>query len=238
VRLLLFDIDGTLILSRGAGRRAVKAALEAVYGSAGSIDGYNLGGKTDQRIVFDVMESTGLPREAVRARLDDFFEAYARGLVEAIGDGSGVSLLPGVRALVESLSGADGVLLGLVTGNIEEGARIKLAPTGLWPHFPVGAFGSDHIDRRQLPSLAARRAHALVGYPFRPDEVLVIGDTPLDIDCARAFGAVAVAVGTGFHPRDELLAEQPDLFFDDFSDAPAVAEALLRATHRARRPLP
>jgi len=232
VRLLLFDVDGTLIMTRGAGRRAVKAALEQVYGSGGSIDSYNLGGKTDQRIVFDVMESCGLSRDAVRERLDEFFEAYARGLAEEIGDGQNVTLLPGVEALVRQMAATEDVMLGLVTGNIEEGARIKLAPTGLWPYFPIGAYGSDDIDRRRLPSLAARRAHALVGHPFRPDEVLVIGDTPLDIDCARAFGAVAVAVATGFHKRDELLGEKPDLFFDDFSAVDDVAAALLSVSYR------
>jgi len=227
VRLLLFDVDGTLLTARGAGRRAVKAALERVYGTGGTIDQYDLRGQTDQRIVFDVLEAAGLPREAVRERLDDFFETYARGLVEEIGDGRNVVTLPGVASLIPRLDQTHGVLLGLVTGNIEEGARIKLAPTGLWPYFPIGAFGSDDVDRRRLPSLAARRAHALVGYSFRPEEVLVIGDTPFDIECARAFGAVSVAVATGYHTRAELLGGRPDLLFDDFSDVERAATALL-----------
>jgi len=227
VRLLLFDIDGTLLHARGAGRRAVKAALERVYGTVGAIDRYDLGGKTDQRIVFDVLEAAGLTREAVRERLDDFFEDYARGLVEEIGDGRNVVTLPGVLALIERLHGTQNALLGLLTGNIEEGARIKLTPPGLWSYFSVGAYGSDDVDRRRLPSLAARRAHALVGYEFRPDEVLVIGDTPLDIDCARAFGAVAVAVATGQHSRADLLTHGPDLLFDDLSDVEGVVDALL-----------
>ncbi len=229
MRLLLFDVDGTLLSARGAGRRAVKTALELVYGTGGAIDGYDLRGKTDQRIVFDVMESAGLSREAVKERLDDFFEAYARGLVEEIGDGRNVATLPGVASLIRRLGETQGALLGLLTGNIEEGARIKLAPTGLWSYFQIGAFGSDDADRRRLPSLAARRAHAFVGYPFRPEEVLVIGDTPLDIDCARAFGAVAVAVATGYHTRAELLKHGPDLLFDDFSDVDRAAAALLSA---------
>jgi phosphoglycolate phosphatase-like HAD superfamily hydrolase len=117
--------------------------------------------------------------------------------------------------------------LGLVTGNIEGGARIKLGPTGLWPRFPVGAYGSDHMDRRRLPSLAARRAHALLGTAFAPRDVVVIGDTPHDIDCARAFGAVAVAVATGQYPRAELLAERPDHFYEDLSDVETVLAALV-----------
>jgi len=234
VRLLLFDIDGTLLHARGAGRRAVKAALERVYGTVGAIDRYDLGGKTDQRIVFDVLEAAGLTREAVRKRLGDFFEDYARGLVEEIGDGRNVVTLPGVLALIERLHGTQNALLGLLTGNIEEGARIKLTPPGLWSYFSVGAYGSDDVDRRRLPSLAARRAHALVGYEFRPDEVLVIGDTPLDIDCARAFGAVAVAVATGQHSRADLLTHGPDLLFDDLSDVEAVLDALLSTKRNSR----
>ena len=118
-------------------------------------------------------------------------------------------------------------MLGLVTGNIEEGARIKLLPTGLWPHFRVGAYGSDHMDRRRLPSLAARRAHALVGHTFAPTDVVVIGDTPHDIDCARAFGAVAIAVSTGQYTRAALLAEHPDHLFDDLADVERVLETVL-----------
>lgn len=227
MRLLLFDVDGTLLMARGAGRRALKAALLSVYGTSGAIEQYDLRGKTDQRIVFDLMGASGLAIESVRERLDDVFELYARGLAEEVGDGRGVVTLPGVAQLIRRLHATDGVLLGLLTGNIEEGARIKLGPTGLWPYFPVGAFGSDHADRRLLPSLAARRAHALVGHAFGPADVVVIGDTPLDIECARAFGATAVAVATGNYPRGELMGGRPDLYFDDLSDVDHVSRMLL-----------
>ena len=226
-RLILFDIDGTLLLARGAGRRALTAALRDVYGTAGDMDGYNLGGQTDPRIVFDVLEAAGLAREHVHARIDDCFEAYARGLAAEIGDGRDVITLPGIADLVRRLHGDAGVLLGLLTGNIEAGARIKLEPTGLRPYFRLGAYGSDHHDRRQLPSLAVRRAHALVGVPFSPDQVLVIGDTPRDIECARHFGAVAVAVATGQYTREALEAEGPDLLFDDFADVESALRQLL-----------
>ena len=227
MRLVLFDVEGTILTARGAGRRALAAALSLVYGTDGNIERYDLRGRTDPRIVFDLMEGARLTREAVRERLDDCFEAYARRLAAEIGDGSGVVTLPGVAELVRRLAGDAGALVGLLTGNIEEGARIKLEPTGLRPYFRVGAYGSDHLDRRQLPLLAARRAQALVGIGFRPDEVLVIGDTPRDIDCARHFGAVAVAVATGLYPRHELEAEQPDLLFDNFSDVDAALSELL-----------
>ncbi len=227
MRLVLFDIDGTLVLTKGAGRRALGAALLRVYGTTGLIDGYDFRGKTDPRIVADLMGAAGLAPDVIHAGLSDCFEAYARGLVGEIGDGECVTLLPGVADLVRRLDAAEGVVLGLLTGNIEEGARIKLAPTGLWPYFRTGAYGSDHGDRRRLPSLAARRAQALTGHTFRPEDVLVIGDTPLDIECARAFGAVAVAVATGFHPYAELEAEEPDLLFESFAEFETAAARLL-----------
>jgi phosphoglycolate phosphatase-like HAD superfamily hydrolase len=173
------------------------------------------------------MSAEGWEPARVKERLDAFFEVYVAGLTTEIGDGRNVITLPGVAALVERLDQSTVAVQGLVTGNIEEGARVKLLPTGLWPRFQIGAFGSDHMDRRRLPSLAARRAHALLGTAFSPREVIVIGDTPHDIDCARAFGAVAVAVATGQHSRDELLAERPDLFFDNLGDVDKVLAALL-----------
>lgn len=227
MKLVLFDVDGTLITSRGAGRRAMRAALERVFGAAGGIDQYDLRGRTDTRIVHDVMGALGWEPARVKERLDDFFEAYLGGLTSEIGDGRDVVTLPGVPAVVERLAQSPDAVLGLVTGNIEEGARIKLLPTGLWPHFRVGAYGSDHVDRRRLPALATRRAHALVGYAFAPTDVVVIGDTPHDIDCARAFGAVAVAVTTGQHTRDELLVDRPDHLFDDLGDVERVLEVIL-----------
>jgi phosphoglycolate phosphatase len=229
VKLVLFDVDGTLITSRGAGRRAMKVALERVFGVSEGIDQYDLGGRTDTRIVHDVMSALGWEAARVKERLDDFFEAYAAGLTTEIGDGRHVVTLPGVAAVVERLARSADAVLGLVTGNIEEGARIKLAPTGLWPHFRVGAYGSDHMDRRRLPSLAARRAHALLGQVFAPPDVVVIGDTPHDIDCARAFGALAVAVATGQHSRAALLAEAPDVLLDDLGDVDRVLDAIKAA---------
>jgi phosphoglycolate phosphatase len=205
----------------------MRTALERVFGAAGGIDLYDLGGRTDTRIVHDVMGALGWEPARVKERLDDFFEAYLGGLTSEIGDGRHVVTLPGVSAVVARLAQSPEALLGLVTGNISEGARIKLLPTGLWPHFRVGAYGSDHMDRRRLPSLAARRAQALVGYPFAPTDVMVIGDTPHDIDCARAFGAVAVAVTTGQYTRAELLADRPDHLFDDLADVDKVLEAVL-----------
>jgi phosphoglycolate phosphatase-like HAD superfamily hydrolase len=114
--------------------------------------------------------------------------------------------------------------VGLLTGNIEAGARIKLGPTGLWPRFRLGAYGSDHADRTRLPRVAAERAEALVGRPFSGRDTVIIGDTPRDIGCARAFGARAIAVATGWHTAQDLAAHAPDHVFADFSaQDPALA---------------
>jgi phosphoglycolate phosphatase-like HAD superfamily hydrolase len=226
VRLFLFDIDGTLVTARGAGRAAFGRALLKTYQTTGPIEDYDFRGKTDQRIVWDLMRGAGLDDARIAAGQLACFEAYVGELETLLGDGARVSVMPGVRELVRALAAREDALVGLLTGNIEPGARVKLRPTGLLELFRVGAFGSDHIDRRRLPAIACERAHRLIGRRFDFAEVTIIGDTPLDIDCARACGAVAVAVATGFHPADELQACAPDHFFVDFSDVDAALTAL------------
>jgi phosphoglycolate phosphatase len=226
VRLFLFDIDGTLVTARGAGRLAIGHALAATYGTAGALEAYDFRGKTDQRIVWDLMRGAGLDDARIAAGLSACFAAYVADLERLIGDGARVTIMPGVGELVRALAARGDAVVGLLTGNIEPGARVKLRPTGLWPLFRVGAFGSDDMDRRRLPAIACERAHRLTGRRFAFEEVTIIGDTPLDVDCARACGAVAVAVATGFHPAEDLKACAPDLFFADFADVPATLAAL------------
>ena len=227
MRLFLFDVDGTLVSARGAGRRAIGRALEAVYGATGPIATYDFRGKTDPQIVFDLMGAAGLSAVDITEHLPHFYDRYVEDLRDEIRLGGGVALMPGVAELVRRLSErADGVL-GLLTGNIEAGAKIKLGPTGLLPHFRVGAYGSDAADRDRLPAVAALRAENLAGRAISPERVAIIGDTPLDIACARAFGARAVSVATGGHRMEELAAHAPDFLFADFADVDAVLAALL-----------
>jgi phosphoglycolate phosphatase len=227
VRLYLFDIDGTLVSARGAGRIALTSALVKTFGTAGAIDTYDFRGKTDPRIVLDLMQAAGVPEHDIHIRLDSCFDAYVRELDALVGDGERVQVMPGIAEVVCALAARDDdALVGLLTGNIEAGARVKLRSTGLWPLFRVGAFGSDDIDRRRLPAVACERARALLDRDFPFDRVVIIGDTPLDVDCARACGAVAVAVATGHHVADELSACAPDLLFTDFSDVAGALAAL------------
>jgi phosphoglycolate phosphatase-like HAD superfamily hydrolase len=228
MRLFLFDVDGTLVTARGAGRRAIGEALRQTYGTAGDVEHYDFRGKTDPRIVFDLMRGAGIADDAIERGLSACFDAYTRELERQIGDGSRVIVLPGIAEVVRALSTRDDALVGLLTGNIEAGARVKLRPTGLFPLFRVAAYGSDSMDRRKLPAIACERARRVTGSDFSFDRVTIIGDTPLDVDCARACGAVAVAVATGFHLHAELAACAPDLLFTDFSDVSAAVAALTR----------
>src|SRR2546427_3417457 len=196
VRLFLFDVDGTLVSVRGAGRTAFARALEETYGTAGTIDRYDFRGRTDLRIVHDLMTEAGLDLERIRARVDQCFQAYVRELTKIIGDGSRVQVLPGVAEVVRRLGARPDAVVGLLTGNIEAGARIKLEPTGLWPLFRGGAYGGDDADRRRLPAIVRERARRL-GHDFTFDRVTIIGVTPLDLECARSGGAEAVVVPTG-----------------------------------------
>src|SRR3989449_6629081 len=175
------------------------------------------------------MAAAGVDAGRIRARLDDCFQAYVRELTRLIGDGSRVRVLPGVAEVVRRLGARPDALVGLLTGNIEAGARIKLEPTRLWPLFRVGAYGGDDADRRRLPAIACARARGL-GHDFTFDRVTIIGDTPLDVECARSCGAVAVAVATGQHAADELATCGPDLLFGDLSDVDGVVAHLTGVT--------
>jgi phosphoglycolate phosphatase-like HAD superfamily hydrolase len=230
VRLFLFDIDGTLILARGAGREAFNRALLEIFGTLGPGEaGYDFRGMTDLRILHDLMAAAGFDAADIAARAERFFAAYVRELTDVIGDGRRVNVLPGVRDLVRALASRDDALVGLLTGNVEGGARVKLAPTGLWPFFRLGAYGGDHADRRELPAIACARARAIAGREFSFDRVTIIGDTPLDVDCARACGARAVAVATGFYAYGDLEHCRPDLIFEDLADVSRVLSVLTAA---------
>ena len=228
MRLFLFDVDGTLIHAHGAGRIAFTRALTEVYGTAGPADAYDTRGKTDLEIVFDLLRASGVGDEVIRDRLAAYHEAYSRNLEALIANGHPVDVMPGIAELIRRLSARQDALVGLLTGNVESGARAKLRPTGLLPYFRVGAFGSDDADRRRLPAIARQRACALTGYDFAFQQIVIIGDTPLDVDCARACGALCAAVATGQHTYDELASCSPDMLFTDFSDVEAALHALTR----------
>lgn len=227
MKLLLFDIDGTLIRSSGAGRDAMKLALQDVYGQSGPIAKYKMDGKTDSRIVRDLMTAVGLSDDEIDAGLTAVYTQMAVHAEKVYGDHK-VMPCVGVHELLEALVARDDILLGLVTGNTAQTAPLKLAAGGIAPSlFKVGAYGSDRMDRNRLPALAMERATALTKYPFMGQNTVVIGDTPADILCARAGETTAVVVATGWHSIDTLLPYQPDHLFENFKDTDAVLAALL-----------
>ena len=228
MRLLLFDIDGTLVLTGGAGSRAMTRAFAETHGLEDALQKVDLAGRTDRIIMRDALTHAGRDHEDVD--LDEFRVAYCSALREEIQKpGTGRrGLLPGVRPLLDALAARDDVRLALLTGNFRASAEIKLAAFGVWDYFSWGAFADDAIERDDLIRIAHARHETEHGWLIEPDAVVVIGDTPHDIRCARAGGAKAVAVATGNYDLEALRGHQPDALFADLSDTAAVLDVLLR----------
>ncbi len=232
MHLVLFDIDGTLLNSHGAGRRAMKVALERVYGTAGNLDRYNMAGKTDRRIIFDVLTAAGLTPEDVSARFAAYVEVYVRTLAQIVREHPPTPL-PGAHLLVERLARRPDIILGLLTGNLPEGARIKLKSAGFDPDlFRVSAYGSDALDRDHLPPIALERARSELGHTFRDKHIVIVGDTPLDIQCSRTVNAKSVAVATGPYPMEVLAQHRPDVLLPDLSDVERAEAAILNGSEQ------
>ena len=225
-KLVLFDIDGTLVLTGGAGLRAMNRALEAVFGHANGLDGIPVAGRTDWAILAEAVRRYG--RTLDGGLLADLQERYVANLAEEIqhpGQGR-KAVMPGVREILDELERRDDVFTGLLTGNFEEGARVKLGYFDLWRYFRCGAFGGDAADRNALVPFAIERARAC-GLPDIDDrDVLVVGDTPHDVMCAHVAGAVAVAVATGSSSVEELRATGAEYVFEDLSNAEAFLQLL------------
>ena len=228
-RLVLFDIDGTLLLSAGAGRRAITTAVAAHVPDGARIADIRFDGKTDPQIVVELLAAAGDPVPGEPGRVAEVLEAYVVHLESDLAvNGHRSRLMPGVPALLDALEAAPDALLGLLTGNVVRGAELKLRAAGLDPaRFLVGAFGSDHARREALPPIAARRAEPHFGRIPCGSEVVIIGDTPADVRCAEAIGARTVAVATGGFSTEELAAAGADLVFRDFSDVERAREAIL-----------
>lgn len=227
-RLVLFDIDGTLLWSDGAGRRAIHRALIEIFGETGPAD-HRFDGKTDPQIVRELMRSVGHDDSVIDQRMNQLFARYVVCLREELRNPSHqAKALPGVLPLLEVLARRDDVAIGLLTGNLVEGARAKLEAVGIDPDvFVVGAYGTDHELRPELPAIAQQRACDLLGTAIAGGDIVIIGDTPADMECGRDVGARAIGVTTGRYSRDELMASGAVAVFDDLSDTDAVVDAIL-----------
>jgi phosphoglycolate phosphatase-like HAD superfamily hydrolase len=217
-KLVLFDIDGTLVLTGGAGLRAMNRACEDLVGHAEALAGIPVAGRTDRIILADVARQ--IQRELDEDLLVTLRDRYVAHLAEEIAHrGHGTkAVLPGIRELLDALSARDDVFLGLVTGNFEAGAKIKLEHFDLWRYFRCGAYADDAADRNALVPFAVERARACGLTPLDAGHVLVVGDTPHDVACARVVGAVAVGVATGGCSADELRASGADVVFEDLAE--------------------
>lgn len=229
MKLLLFDIDGTLIHSNGAGKQVMALALQDVFGTTGPIDSYNMGGKTDTRIVTDLMGAAGVAAAIIEAKLPNLFARMVFHGQTVFDQGNGsASPCPGVESLLNALQGRYDFMLGLVTGNIERMAPLKIAAAGLDPSlFRVGAYGSHHIDRNHLPAIAMKQATQLTNLQFAGHNTVIIGDTPLDIQCARAAGAIAIAVATGRYSSTTLNQYKPDILLHNLADTDTILQMLM-----------
>ena len=218
MKLVLFDIDGTLLSCGPQVRPLFAGALMEVFGTTGAIDAYDFTGRTDPGIVLDLVRGAGVPDAVVREGLLRMRELYT-GRLERSLDRAGMRLLPGVVEILERLSGREDVVLALLTGNWEPGAKAKLSRFGLEGYFPFGAFGCDGIERSDLPPVALDRAERATGRRFRPEEVLIVGDSIHDVSCAHAHGIPCLAVETGRTPGDTLRAVGADWVIPDLRQA-------------------
>ena len=216
IRLILFDIDGTLLNSKGLGRAAKTVAMQRIFGTDGDVASFPFGGKTDRHILVETLKSSGITAATIDERMDEYEQVFASEMAGLAGQYQ-VEALPGALQLVQRLRQVDGLLLGIITGNASTTAPVKLRAGGFDPAwFTLGAYGNESAMRDDLAHLALERARA-IDSSIRPEETLVIGDTAMDIACARAIGAVAVAVRTGFETAEALEAARPDAMLDDLT---------------------
>ena len=222
-KLFLFDIDGTLLTSGGAGERALRLGFRDRFGIDDDLSSIEIAGRTDSGIVREMLAAHRLP--ATPENIAAFLDGYLHHLAQEIPRTPG-RLLPGILPLLDALQPRADIVLALLTGNLARGAEIKLRHYGVWHYFEFGAFADDHHDRNQLGPFAQARARAQRGIEFPPERIFVLGDTPHDIACARAIGAKAIAIATGRFSQADLAAQTPDFLFEDLGDLDAVLAAI------------
>jgi len=222
-KLILFDIDGTLLTSGGAGEQALRLALKDRFGHDDDLKTVELAGRTDSGIARRILEKHGTP--ATPENISLFLDGYLGHLAVELKKHKGF-LMPGILKLLEALKKRPHLVIALLTGNLSRGAEIKLTHYGIWQFFEFGAYADDHHDRNELGRFARARALEKHGVEFPPENIYVIGDTQHDIDCGRVFGAKTVAIATGNFSREQLAAHHPDYLFDDLSDIDGVMAKL------------
>jgi phosphoglycolate phosphatase len=222
--VLLFDIDGTLLSTGGAGRRAIERTFAEQYGRADACSGFRFDGMTDRGIVRKAL--TAIDMEPTEQAIDDVLAAYVAVLEDEVARSPHYRVHEGMERAIDAALARSGVAVGLGTGNIREGARVKLSRAGIYECFSFGGFGSDHEHRPTLIGIGARRGAARLGAPVEECRVVIIGDTPSDVAAARAIGAESVCVGTGSFTPGALLECGATVAFENLA-VPGALEALL-----------
>lgn len=227
-KLVLFDIDGTLLHTHGAGRRAIHAALLHEVGALAPDSRVRFDGKTDPQIVRELLQEAEHADRENGDRIAAVCRRYVDLLALELEAGTcSTTVYPGITALLDGIERRQDAILGLLTGNVADGARLKLSAAGIAPdRFRVGAFGSDHHDRARLPAIAAERAAPLMGHRPAGAEIVILGDTPADMTCGLGVGARAIGVATGSYPSAELRAAGAFAVFEDFADTAPVLHAI------------
>jgi phosphoglycolate phosphatase len=224
-RLVLFDIDGTLVTDDGASRQAFARGLAAVYGFHGDVRRYDFAGRTDPQIARMILCDDGWSESDVDSRLSVLWQHYLEGL--ARNAPGRIRALAGVPALLDAAHGHAQLTVALLTGNIEPGARIKLGAVALNHFFPFGAFGSDSPNREELPPIAVERAGRASGHAFQGSDVVIIGDSIYDVRCGVPHGATTIAIASGKTSAEKLKAENPDYFFESAEERERILEAIV-----------
>jgi phosphoglycolate phosphatase-like HAD superfamily hydrolase len=227
MKLVCFDIDGTLISTDGAGRRAIHRALVDELGTAGPIDTFRFDGRTDGEIVRRLAEAAGLvPDDAMVTGVLDRYVSYLPE--ELARPGHVTTVHPGIPEVLDAVEARADCVLALLTGNVPGGAALKLRAAGIdFARFQLGAYGSDHHVRGELPAIAQRRVQEMLGHRVEGADIVIIGDTPADVQCGRGVGARAIGVATAHYTVEQLQAAGADAVFRDLADTPRVMEAIL-----------
>jgi phosphoglycolate phosphatase-like HAD superfamily hydrolase len=223
VKLILFDIDGTLISSGGAGTRALNKSFNEIFSIPDGFQGVRMAGRTDIEIMKEGMRRHNINPEAklVKRMVDGYIYHLGKEI-----HNNGRHLKPRIKEILSRLKEMEGVYLGLLTGNLEKGARIKLEPFGINLYFPFGAFGSDDEDRNRLLPIALKKFSDIYNVSLKPEDSIVIGDTPRDVACSKPYGALSVVVATGPYSFEELKDSGADLVLEDLRDQERLLDSI------------
>ena len=228
-KLVLFDIDGTLLSVNSINRRILMEALREVYGTEGSAGTHNFAGKMDSVIIYEVLQNTGLSDGSIAEKFDKAKETYIE-MFRMQAKPSDIILMQGIRELLDKLSASSAVMLGLLTGNFEGSGRHKLLMPDINHYFSFGAFADDAASRNELPQVAVDKAYQLTGKKFSDQNIIIIGDTEHDIACARVLNAKSIAVATGTYSSAELKKHNPHILYENLTATDIVISEILQSS--------